>query len=65
MPFHLTKSEADEAVGFLSRVYEEITPFWFVLDLNDEYGPNNIGVSARSTKGAFDEVDFVATETRQ
>lgn len=57
MPFFSNQTDVDNFDSMLSKVYEEITPFWFVLDEEDMYGPKNIGVSSYSLRSAADIVD--------
>jgi hypothetical protein len=57
MAFFGRIEEYREWEALVDQRYDRITPFWFVLDAHDRYGPNNIGVSAFSMREAVDIID--------
>ncbi|NOX58030.1 MAG: hypothetical protein GXP29_04125 [Planctomycetes bacterium] len=57
MPFFDNRGKAIGWEQMLTKRSDRLTKFWLILDHEDRYGPNNIGVSAYSGHEALEIID--------
>ena len=65
MPFFDDIAKSAEWQRMIDTVSPRVMRIWFVLDSQNPYGPNNIGVSARSVRRATELIEARASSLSQ